>query len=261
MNKLREIRFWHLMVGTGFTLLAIGLVLIFLPPGVGDSEPFLIDFFEASMEGSEMGLALIVLGLSCFLIGRKDLADLRTYRGVQENLDKTSALTAKLVAGRVARTFNNLPDKPTNLRTLPGLDVEGTINGESATGTGQILTGDSGNATSDGLSLLIELVQSEVIAGPEGVITLVDGIGARVADRLEALTDPVDGRLVNRTNTLNRKIDELEDDITRMGKLLEDKRSSLLADFARLEASLAVLNAQGDFLLAQLESLRNVNYS
>jgi nitrate reductase gamma subunit len=142
MNNLAKIRFWHLMVGTGFTLLAIGLVLIFLPPGVGDSEPFLIEFFEASIEGTEMGLALIVLGLSCFLIGRKDLADLRTYRGVQEDLSKTSLLTAKLVAGRVARTFNHLPAKPTNLRTLPDLDVEGTRRDLMNLQSGEIIEGD-----------------------------------------------------------------------------------------------------------------------
>jgi len=142
MNNLAKIRFWHLMVGTGFTLLAIGLVLIFLPPGVGDSEPFQIEFFEASIEGTEMGLALIVLGLSCFLIGRKDLADLRTYRGVQEDLSKTSLLTAKLVAGRVARTFNHLPAKPTNLRTLPDLDVEGTRRDLMNLQSGEIIEGD-----------------------------------------------------------------------------------------------------------------------
>jgi hypothetical protein len=142
MNNLAKIRFWHLMVGTGFTLLAIGLVLIFLPPGVGDSEPFLIEFFEASIEGTEMGLALIVLGLSCFLIGRKDLADLRTYRGVQEDLSKASLLTAKLVAGRVARTFNHLPAKPTNLRTLPDLDVEGTRRDLMNLQSGEIIEGD-----------------------------------------------------------------------------------------------------------------------
>ena len=72
MNKLGRIRFWHLMVGTGFTLLAIGLVLIFLPPGVGDSEPFLIEFFEASIEGTEMGLALI--GIVLFAIPHKTTA-------------------------------------------------------------------------------------------------------------------------------------------------------------------------------------------
>ena len=123
MKKLREIRFWHLMVGTGFALLLIGLVLIFLPPGVGDTEPFLIEFFEARIEGSEMGLALIVLGLSCFLIGRKDLADLRTVQSVRGDLEKTSAVAAKLVADQVERTFAGLPARPTRLASTPDLDV------------------------------------------------------------------------------------------------------------------------------------------
>jgi len=126
MNILGRIRFWHLMVGTGFLLLAIGLVMIFLPPGVGDSEPFVIEFFEASIEGSEMGLALIVLGLSCFLIGRKDLADLRTTRGIREELGKNTTLTAKLVADKVERTFRDLPAQPARLATLPDLDLDQT---------------------------------------------------------------------------------------------------------------------------------------
>ena len=126
MNWLSRIRFWHLMVGTGFALLIIGLVMIFLPPGVGDSEPYAIEFFEASIEGSEMGLALIVLGLSCFLIGRKDLADLRTTRGIQEELGKTSTLAAKLVADKVEKTFQELPDRPARLATLPDLDLDQT---------------------------------------------------------------------------------------------------------------------------------------
>ena len=126
MNWLRRIRFWHLMVGTGFALLIIGLVMIFLPPGVGDSEPYAIEFFEASIESSEMGLALIVLGLSCFLIGRKDLADLRTTRGIQEELGKTSTLAAKLVADKVEKTFRDLPARPIRLATLPSLDLDRT---------------------------------------------------------------------------------------------------------------------------------------
>ena len=126
MKWLNRIRFWQLMVGTGFLLLVLGLVMIFLPPGMGDTDPFVIEFFEASIESSEMGLALIVLGLSCFLIGRKDLADLRTYRGIQEDLEKSSNLTARLVAGRVSQTFNGLPAQPARLRSLPELDVDAT---------------------------------------------------------------------------------------------------------------------------------------
>jgi hypothetical protein len=123
MLKLKRVRFWHLMVGTGFVLLLIGLVLIFLPPGVGESEPFLLEFFNVKFEGVEMGLALIVLGLSCFLIGRKDLADLRAYQTVQRDLRKTSSLTAKLVASRVEKTLNGLPEGFIRLDEDPGLDL------------------------------------------------------------------------------------------------------------------------------------------
>ena len=126
MKWLHRIRFWHLMVGTGFALLIIGLVMIFLPPGVGDSEPYAIEFFEASIEGSEMGLALIVLGLSCFLIGRKDLSDLRTTRSIKEELGKTSTLAAKLVADKVEKAFRDLPARPIRLATLPYLDLDRT---------------------------------------------------------------------------------------------------------------------------------------
>ena len=126
MEFIKGIRFWQLMVGIGLLLLLIGLVMIFLPPGIGNSDPFEIEFFEARIEGTEMGLALIVLGLSCFLIGRKDLADLRTVEAVQSELHKTSTMTAKLVADRVERTFNGLPTRPSKLASLPDLDLDQT---------------------------------------------------------------------------------------------------------------------------------------
>ncbi len=148
----------------------------------------------------------------------------------------------------------------TGATSTAGQDVAGTINGESATGSGQMLTGDSGNPTSDGLALLITLTPAEVNpSGPEGVVTLIDGIGARVGDRLDALTDPIDGRMVNRTDTLTRKIEDLKAEIQRMEELLEKKRLSLLEEFARLEASLALLSSQGDFLIQQLASLPRID--
>jgi hypothetical protein len=126
MKKVGRVRFWHMMVGTGFALLAIGLLLIFLPSGVGDTDPYLIEFFEARVEGSEMGLALIVLGLSCFLIGRKDLADLRAYQELEQGLDQTTTLAAKLVAERVNRTINQLPARSAGMVIKTDLDLETT---------------------------------------------------------------------------------------------------------------------------------------
>jgi hypothetical protein len=80
------------------------------------------------------------------------LADLRTYQGVQDDLDKTSKLTARLVADRVSRTFNNLPAQPTYLRSLPDMDVEGTRQ--------EMLAIQSGGSLEGGLSQLINQAES-----------------------------------------------------------------------------------------------------
>ncbi|GAB4345126.1 MAG: hypothetical protein Kow0099_25140 [Candidatus Abyssubacteria bacterium] len=141
-----------------------------------------------------------------------------------------------------------------------GQDVAGTINGEPATGTGQILKGNAGNRTTDGLSIQVTLTPEEVNAfEPEGVVTVVEGLGTRLKEYLSFLTDPVDGRVTARTDTLTRHIDELEQDIDEMEVRLEEKRVQLLEDFARLEASLASLTSQGEFLIQQLANLPRID--
>jgi flagellar hook-associated protein 2 len=141
-----------------------------------------------------------------------------------------------------------------------GLDVEGTINGEAATGKGQVLTGNAGNPTTDGLSLFVALTPGETDPlGPEGTVTVTEGLATRLSDLLLFLTDPVDGRVSSRADTLTRGIDELGADIEDMEARLEEKRLDLLEDFARLEASLAQLSSQGEFLIQQLASLPTMN--
>lgn len=141
-----------------------------------------------------------------------------------------------------------------------GQDVQGTINGEAATGKGQILTGNKGNRTTDGLSLQVMLTPGEVDPeGPEAVVTVIEGIGTRLSDYLKFLTDSVDGRVTTRTDTLTRHINELEEDINDMERRLEEKRIDLLEEFAALEASLASLSSQGEFLIEQLANLPRID--
>lgn len=141
-----------------------------------------------------------------------------------------------------------------------GKDVAGTINGEAATGSGQILTGDSGNTTTDGLALLVTLSQGDVsLSEAEAEVTIVEGVGTRMKDQLGFLTDPIDGRVSLREDTLTRHIDDLKSDIQMMEDRLEEKRTNLIGDFARLEAALSSISSQGEFLLQQLASLPLTN--
>ncbi len=56
MNWLKRIRFWHLMVGTGFVLLAIGLVMIFLPSGVAVTQ----DVVHPGLRAVSLSLNIII---------------------------------------------------------------------------------------------------------------------------------------------------------------------------------------------------------
>lgn len=106
----RQIKFWHLMVGVGLLLVGIGLILILVPNQVGGEGSILIDVFGAKFEGSEIGLALIVLGLACFIIGQKDRADQKKYQMIQKDLKKNSRITARLVDSSVRQTMKSTPD-------------------------------------------------------------------------------------------------------------------------------------------------------
>jgi len=111
MNRFwLHVKFWHLMVGVGLVLVLIGLVLILVPNQVGGEGSILIEVFGAKFEGSEIGLALIVLGLACFLIGQKDRADQQKYQSIKEDLKKNSRITARLVNSNLQQTMDSAPD-------------------------------------------------------------------------------------------------------------------------------------------------------
>ncbi len=143
---------------------------------------------------------------------------------------------------------------------IAGFDVAGTINGESATGSGQLLTGDAGNATSDGLTIQVLLSSAQLNpGGPEATVSVTEGIARQLRDELSNLTDAVDGRISRREDAITAVLDDLSAQIARQEELLALRRDSLLLKFARLEASLSQLTSQGDLLVQQLANLPRID--
>lgn len=114
----KDIQFWHLMVGTG-------LLLILVLNDLGARGVIVLEVFGAKFEGTEMGLALIVLGLACFLIGQKDRADIQKYRSLQKDLQKTSRITARLVGNNVQQTLASVPRETRWGFQGEGMDIGG----------------------------------------------------------------------------------------------------------------------------------------
>lgn len=140
-----------------------------------------------------------------------------------------------------------------------GLDVAGTINGELATGSGQILTGKEGNKTTDGLKIRVTLGERELLSGSEGSITLAKGVAAKMNDLIDGLTASGTGLVDRRIKGYESQLKTIEDRIDDLEERLTTRRESLLTKFYAMEELLASLNADSTYLEGQLESL-NANW-
>ena len=143
-------------------------------------------------------------------------------------------------------------DEPVHI----GVDVQGTINGETADGFGRILTGVRDNDKTDGLALRVTATAEEVTGTSDfGTINLVYGVGRILDDTLSFITDSFDGTLKTREDAIDDTIDNMQDQIAAMERRVEQKRLNLVGKFASLEGTLATLQSQGDFLTSQLAGL------
>jgi len=136
-----------------------------------------------------------------------------------------------------------------------GTHVAGTINGESATGSGQVLTADSGNSTTDGISLLVTLDPDDLGEGAEASLTIVKGIGTKLAERLELWTDSIDGALTMKGDAAEDQIDSINDHIERLEEILATKRQRLVEKFTAMEQALSIMQQQSSFIGIQLAAL------
>jgi flagellar hook-associated protein 2 len=141
-----------------------------------------------------------------------------------------------------------------------GLDVAGTINGETATGSGQILTGKEGNNNTEGLRIKVSLTSGDLASGAEGTISVVKGLASKVDETLERITDSVDGSIARRIAAINEQMENIKDQIENWDERLAKRQEYLYEKFAAMEEALSEYQTAGTYLEAQLKSITN-NYS
>ncbi len=131
-----------------------------------------------------------------------------------------------------------------------GTDVAGTINGEAATGTGQTLVGNSGNAATDGLRLRI----SAQTPGSCGTISITKGLATTVAEYLDFVTWTGKGTVQTSQESLRTLMEDIDDDIESLEARVETRRERLVIQFARMESALAELQSQSSRISSQIAS-------
>ncbi|HET7275510.1 MAG TPA: flagellar filament capping protein FliD [Longimicrobiaceae bacterium] len=135
--------------------------------------------------------------------------------------------------------------------TYTGSDVQGTIGGLAATGSGQILSAVDGGVT-EGLSIIFR----GSTARSAGTIAFAKGLGGMMEAVTEAMTDPVDGTIQSHVDGLETSMDSLNSRVATIEAQLERHRVSLIQQFTRMEVMLSQLQSQGSWLTSQISALQ-----
>ncbi len=133
-----------------------------------------------------------------------------------------------------------------------GLDTAGTINGETATGSGQFLTGSVGNANTEGLQILY----TGTTTGNVGTVKFSRGVAASIQDLVTQFTDGVSGLLTANDNSLQAQIKNIDDTIGSIQARTVLKNQELRRRFSVMEQSIARFQQQAGQLNAISSGLR-----
>ncbi|MFH1700054.1 MAG: flagellar filament capping protein FliD [Candidatus Zixiibacteriota bacterium] len=136
-----------------------------------------------------------------------------------------------------------------------GLNVAGTINGESAAGQGQVLTGNEENQYTAGLKLKITLIEAQVSSAVEGTIAITKGLASILAEKLDNITKSSGGVIDTKTGSLEKQIENIDKQIKALDSRLALRRESLVLEFMELETMLAQLQAESAFMESQLQGI------
>ncbi len=140
--------------------------------------------------------------------------------------------------------------------TYTGVDVAGTINGEAATGTGQLLMGDGPADSSSTTSIeALAIKVTSTVPGSKGTVTLTMGVGELMYNNMTTITDSVDGLLTIRMDGLQDSIDHMQETILAMEDRLIREEARLNYQFTQLELNLSKLQSISSFMAQQLSQL------
>jgi flagellar hook-associated protein 2 len=136
--------------------------------------------------------------------------------------------------------------------TTQGLDVVGSINGEAASGSGQVLTGTSTSGKTAGL---VVKYTGSTTTNNAGTVTVTVGIGELFSRTLDAITSGDDGYVTFKKESLQNSIDELDTKIDEMSDYLTRKKEVMTARYVSMELLLSKLQNTSTWLTTQLTAL------
>jgi flagellar hook-associated protein 2 len=131
----------------------------------------------------------------------------------------------------------------TSQTSTTGLDVQGTIGGYAATGTGQVLAvGSSGPAA--GLQILV----TATTPGALGTVNYSQGFASLLNGIVANATNATSGSITAATNTLNTQVTSLQTQQTNLQQYITQVQQQYQAQFSAMNAMVVQMQSTASFL-------------
>jgi flagellar hook-associated protein 2 len=183
----------------------------------------------------------------------KDLVTASYSSGTLSITSKTKGTPgAFTVTSNVASAAGNSGIGTSGGNITAGVNVEGTINGEAATGLGTLLTGNSGNANTEG----VQVRYSGTTTGNVGTVTFSQGLAARLENQMLLFSDSVKGIFKAQDDSLTSQIADIDRTIANREAVLKLREANLKARFQAMDSAISAFRAQQAQLGAALSGQR-----
>lgn len=137
--------------------------------------------------------------------------------------------------------------------SVDGVDVAGTINGATATGSGQFLTAGSGSAAS---GLKIEITDGTT--GSRGTVSFSQGYAHQLTSLMDGFTGSK-GSITGKSDGYNTSLKAIGKQRDATNEKLAEIERRYRAQFTKLDTAISSMNNTSNFLSQQLSALTSMN--
>jgi flagellar hook-associated protein 2 len=143
--------------------------------------------------------------------------------------------------------------------TATGKDVQGTFRvndqNETATGRGQILSGDTLNENTAGLQLRISLAASSILEETTAQVTVTRGVGSSLTKTLDGILSSTNGLAAITNTEFSARLSDLQASMERQQSVFDQQQQQLVKQFSALESAISTLQSTSNYVSSQLASL------
>lgn len=205
---------------------------------------------------------------------RQDLADL-----LETTLNSASALAARPVSiglsGSSLRISSDSYGSSSTIEIISGSaiadlgfvaaqsatgkDVQGTFDidgkNETATGRGQILSGDVLSENTSGLQVRVSLSAANISGETNAQLTVTRGLASSLTKALDDMLSSTNGMTAATNTGFNKQLTDLQASLDRQQSVFDRQQEQLTKQFNALESAISSLQSTSNYVSAQLANL------